>query len=422
MRSKVLVILLSLCLHVSGQGKKMSTDELMGLAQSNPDMISSIYRAYPTPSQAYTSAPSGYNPVFISHYGRHGSRFVTEDERYLWLIGYMEDKQLTDKGKALLERIRTAWGQAEGRGGDLTELGEQQHRDIATRMYAHFPSLFKGNTTLNAYSSTSRRCMMSMMAFCESLKEHNAQLIIKREASERNMRFISYTEPMKKAMQTELAQEGQSAYQQLRKASDKTAGFMKRIFQNPNGMEDVYKFMEQVYFLAQDMQDCGHPTEMLSFFTPEELYSIWEVKNCELYLQNGDSPLSHGIPALCSDSLISHIVYDADKAIREKRQGATLRFGHDTALLKLLTRMKVSECCPTTSNMNTLALAWQDFNIVPMAGNVQLVFYQNNEGHVMVRILLNENEVHLPIPSASPPYYDWEEVKQLWKTLPPPAL
>ena len=37
--------------------------------------MGSNYYAYPTPNAKYTKAPAGYKPFYLSHYGRHGSRF-----------------------------------------------------------------------------------------------------------------------------------------------------------------------------------------------------------------------------------------------------------------------------------------------------------------------------------------------------------
>lgn len=419
MRSKLIIICLLLMVgRANAQSIKTTLDEQMRLAHHNPEMVSCVYRAYPGPNTLqYTPAPKGYKPVFISHYGRHGSRFLTEDERYTWLLEQLEQHELTDIGKEVLEKTRIAWQQAKGRGGTLTALGEEQHREIANRMFHHFPSLFKGAMNIQAFSSTSGRCMMSMMAFCERLKECNPKLVIHRDVCEGNMRFIAYATPEQKALMSDTANTAYKAYFGLRDKLENTTPFLSRIFKDPKQIERPYHFMEQFYFLAQDMQDCGRPTELLSYFTTEELYNIWRIKNCQMYLSNCDSPLSGGAPAACADSLLSQIIVDADQALHNHRSGATLRFGHDTALLKLLARMRIHECCPSTTDMDNLANIWQDFNIVPMGANLQLIFYQNKQGHTLVRILLNENEVHLDLPTHDAPYYDWDKVKQYWKTL-----
>ncbi len=42
----------------------------------NIDLAASNYLAYPGPKYQLTPAPEGYEPYYISHYGRHGSRYL----------------------------------------------------------------------------------------------------------------------------------------------------------------------------------------------------------------------------------------------------------------------------------------------------------------------------------------------------------
>ena len=42
------------------------------------------YFPYPGPSQqVLTPAPAGYEPFYISHFGRHGSRYMEDNEYYV---------------------------------------------------------------------------------------------------------------------------------------------------------------------------------------------------------------------------------------------------------------------------------------------------------------------------------------------------
>ena len=41
-----------------------------------------VYYAYPDEVPALTPAPKGYKPVYVSHYGRHGSRYLISDNDY----------------------------------------------------------------------------------------------------------------------------------------------------------------------------------------------------------------------------------------------------------------------------------------------------------------------------------------------------
>ena len=53
-----------------------------------------VYYAYPGPSGIQTKAPKGYEPFYISHYGRHGSRWLIADEDYVRVMEVFEPRTL----------------------------------------------------------------------------------------------------------------------------------------------------------------------------------------------------------------------------------------------------------------------------------------------------------------------------------------
>ena len=47
-----------------------------------------------------------------------------------------------------------------------------------------------------------------------------------------------------------------------------------------------------------------------------------------------------------------------------------------------------------------------------MGTNLQMVFYQNRKGEVLVKILYNERETRIPaVPTFQGPYYRWDDLK-----------
>ena len=57
---------------------------------AKPELSANNYLAYPTPSGKLTPPPTGYIPVYISHYGRHGSRYLIHDYQYLRPLQILE--------------------------------------------------------------------------------------------------------------------------------------------------------------------------------------------------------------------------------------------------------------------------------------------------------------------------------------------
>ena len=132
---------------------------LVALCQTTPEEVfadlnkaGGVYYAYPVTESLNTPAPKGYEPFYISHYGRHGSRYLIGDNDYEWVLKLMrrahEAKALTPLGEDALKRIELVWLEAEGRGGDLSPLGVRQHRGIAERMITAYPQVFKGEPAI----------------------------------------------------------------------------------------------------------------------------------------------------------------------------------------------------------------------------------------------------------------------------------
>ena len=86
----------------------------LGLQAQSRREMGGIYYAYPVTDDAGTDssavkAPAGFSPYYISHYGRHGSRWMSRDERYLWIEKqFADDGNLTPLGlqiKGIVKRI-----------------------------------------------------------------------------------------------------------------------------------------------------------------------------------------------------------------------------------------------------------------------------------------------------------------------------
>ena len=144
-------------------------------------------------------APKGYEPFYISHYGRHGSRY----ESTLKNIDNVENiflkadslGVLTPKGREILAYIKEFSAYHKGCEGELTPLGVEQHKGIARRMYNRFKSVLTPGSLVESKSSVYNRCIMSMASFNESLKECQPKLQTKMETGERHALIVRPTTP-----------------------------------------------------------------------------------------------------------------------------------------------------------------------------------------------------------------------------------
>ena len=132
MRKIFIAMLLVLTMPAMAQRAKEEIKADRNLAASN-------YLAYPGPKQKLTKAPEGYTPYYISHYGRHGSRYLISPAQYSDAVNILAKAdslgKLSPRGHDVLDKVRILVAEAQGRLGELTPLGAEQHRGIAHRMY-----------------------------------------------------------------------------------------------------------------------------------------------------------------------------------------------------------------------------------------------------------------------------------------------
>ena len=350
-------------------------------AQTNEQM-GGVYYAYPVTETVLASAPEGYKPFYISHYGRHGSRWLTNDDRYIWVNKHFEDqKNLTKLGLDVRKRLDKIWKNAKGNGGQLTKLGGRQHRGIAKRMYQNFPQLFTAEAHLTAHSSTVSRCKTSMENFVAELKSQNPSILLDPITREEDMAWIAYTSPEQKALESR-------TLVPLKISPDR---FVKALFKDPSKVKDPTKLLMELHTIASDMQDVELDVSLYDLFTSEEMLAVYAKNNESMTIVHGDVIENEGIPARCAISLWQRIEADAETAIAYGGVGADLRFGHDSNLFRLMTLM----------GLDIQGKPMDD--LLPMAANLQIVFYRNTQGEVLVQLLRNERSMG---------FMTWKELKQ----------
>ena len=372
-RIKLLVLLLCLVLTV--------------FAQKSNEQMGGIYYAYPEYKAAkYTAVPEGFIPFYISHYGRHGSRWMTSDARYEWIISQFADKEnLTKLGKKAKKMMQIVWKQARGNGGKLSPIGVHQHEEIAKNMVLRFPELFSPGGRIEAFSSVSDRCVKSMQAFCSVLENRNVRKEkVEQHSDSADMAWIAY-----KSSELDAWQKMVNPQRHLGNER-----FISALFKDPTKVENAEKLMTELHAVASDMQDVGLKLNFYQFFTEAELRDIYEQNNERMWLCNGLAPDNYGVTQRSAVSLWHNIVAEVNHALQSELT-ATLRFGHDTPLYRLLALLGPDNLSDEQKD--------QMDQLIPMAANLQIVFYYNPDKaqkplkpqQVIVKFMLNEREIRL---------------------------
>jgi len=384
---------------------------------ANPDKVAGLYYLYPVSESANTNVPKGYEPFYISHYGRHGSRYLVGDNEYSIPHKIFSDADnagvLTEKGKSLNKRLAAIWEDARGRSGELTEIGVRQHHDIAQRMYRAFPAVFKGSPVISARSTTVMRCAHSMAAFCEGLKELNPKLKIRRESAPR---YMSYMANVCKRANEFTRSDGPSAKSviEFEAAMTKPERMLNELFSDSsyvNSRIDAKGLMRNLFRIAIDLPNSECGISIYDIFTIDELYDLWQAYNYRYYTHMSNPTSAAGAVLDNARPLLRNIIDSATAMIESGKNGADLRFGHDSCIVPLLGLMKVDGCYGSTDDPYKLHEVYADFKISPMAANLQIIFFRNKAGDIIVKLLLNERETAIPVKTDIAPFYKWDDVK-----------
>jgi hypothetical protein len=394
-----------------------SLDPAYLAVKAKPGRAGGTYHAYPYVAVGKTPVPAGYEAFYVSHYGRHGSRYLTRDDRYSRPLGFYRSQRyagnLTPLGEDFLRRLEILWTEVEGKGGQLSPVGARQHREIAGRLMARYPSLFTPGVVIEASSSTSGRCVASMDAFCDSLLSACPGLSLTRRSDEETMAVLVPKNPAIDSLDNEQSLWRTTVYKDFQAGHIHPERLLRSLLKDVSRVPDPMAAASDLYYLAMGMQDIPSAVDFDDLFTPEELYGALQCVDTRMYYVN----VAGTIGPYSVRPLLKDILDKANAAVSGTSPAtATLRFGHDSILIRLLSLLGVKECAARAADIDGYADAWSGWQVSPMAANLQLVFHRDRRGHVLVKLLLNEQETSIPALGEGP-YYDWDAFRTYAETL-----
>lgn len=385
------------------------------------DKSGGVYYAYPVTESSNTPVPAGYEPFYISHFSRHGSRYLISDEDLDRVVEVFDKAHaagaLTPLGEEVRSKLLSFQVEMKGRGGELTPLGERQHRAIAGRMYEANPGVFTDDAVITAVSTPVMRCAYSMMAFTEALKERNPRLSIPRESSNRHLAYLNYHSPESNEFNSESNKALKQPLRDIKAKMTRPDRLMGTLFSDKEYLKkqvDAPELMWGLYWTASDLQNTEQGTSLYDIFTPQELFDLWQVPNYDFYIHNTSYPKSRGLHVDNANRLLTNIIDMAQDYVSNNRKGATLRFAHDGNLIPLAARMMIEDTYGMENRPDSLYKSWANFKVSPMAGNIQIILYRNPSdanAPVIVKVMLNEREVRVPAPTDMFPFYRWDDLK-----------
>ena len=411
--SAVLCLIIIPFLSASAQQTRTEIAKDQRLAAAN-------YRDYPTPTKALTPAPAGYQPFYISHYGRHGSRWLIGpnafDKPYAALTKADSLGKLTPRGREVLASVKAMRDNGRSREGELTPLGAEQHRAIAKRMYERFPQVFAGKTHVDARSTVVIRCILSMENELLQLAALNPQLTFTHDASYHDMYFMNDQEsPFNKLRNTQAVKDSLKAFNErhndfthmLRTVFNDTA------YANRMAKTDLAFRLWNMCIDLDNTELRHHFKPLYDLFSPDETYNAWLQNNAYWYCASGPNKITNGAGMYMQANLLRRFLADADSCVQLQHPGAQLRFAHESTVLPFVCLLNINGFGNPRSGLDNLDKeGWASYRVFPMACNVQFIFYRSaKHNDILVKILLNEEEATLPVKTDCAPYYHWNDVR-----------
>ncbi len=367
-------------------------------------------------TEPLTPAPRGYKPFYITGYARHGSRYYWNERLYKQLDTLLkaahEKQLLTSEGEAFYGRFLDAKQELMTGISELTELGWQQHQQIARTLYERFPEVFwKGGNVL-AISSLSGRCVLSMSAFCQELVQCNPKIEIREQSSRFTLDGVVPGDRQNPAYRT--WPKANPRYEKNLDAFPRDTTLrhkvLTRVFKSTEGLPgNLRQISDNLVSLYTSLPSINHEGMLGDIITDEDIVRNWESANLDSYSWVFRDQYQT-IP------ILRDILTKADAVLDGTSDRiADFRFGHDSYIGPLTVLMGLDGADLDPEDPFAVKDCYQDWKTCK-ASNIQLVFYRSKRATdgILVKCLLNGFEVTLPVKTYSFPYYQWADVRAFY--------
>lgn len=428
------LVILTVAVGVQPADARRKAQKVQPRTVASADVMPDRYQAgsqqfaYPVPAYytpMLTPAPAGYEPFHIESYARHGSRWLIGKDVYSRPAKKLARADslgaLTADGRRLMATLQAIDKAYQGHDGELTPLGARQHRGIARRMAANFPTLFTDSTCIDAKSTKVIRCILSMANEVAELEEHHPGMRVTMDASQTTQDILAPngTDPVA----SKARKEAMPLRDSLKNHIVDRSAFLAKVYKDPKYAVDSLEgnsVFDDAADIAVNSQSHDGLYDIYEYFTDDELAAVWQVRNLFWYLYGGNTSLTRNLTPYMEMPLVREIIAAADTAVVAVNPSLNMRFGHDSIVLPLTVFLELDSAGYDTDDIHTLAAHWRDYEITPMASNIQFVFYRPvggkaaNADDVLVKVLLNEKEVRLPVAAVSGPYCRWSDLRRYY--------
>ncbi len=372
---------------------------------------------YPIVKDSFVFFQDSMVPFYVNHLGRHGARFPTSGKALNRVKEILElaqrENRLTSGGVTLLSTIQNLSETFDGQWGKLSVVGEEEQRGIARRMIERYPQLFSDSVKVQAIATYVPRCIHSMDAFLACMVEFNSSLHIQRNEGKQYNDILRFFDLNQSYVDYKENGDWRPIYETFVRRKISSASVMENFFLE-SGQEtdkEAEEFVMALFSIAAILPDTGTPINLDGLFTIGEWDNYWQTQNLRQYMSKSSSSIGRMLPVAIAWPLLSEFIHSADEVIKGKSDTrANFRFAHAETVIPFVALMGIEGTDVKVVVPDSVSKYWKDYEIAPMAANVQWIFYHDKAREIWVSFLLNEKEMTLPVSTSRFPYYRWETV------------
>lgn len=343
--------------------------------------------------EAY-QVPDSLEVVYIDHVGRHGARFLSKASYTRDMLKFLDDAgPLTAAGvrlRALCHRLDSVTA---GRYGALDSIGMVEQTGIGDRMSRRGAEALRQLDSVTAIASYVPRCVMSMDMCSHAVIWNHPKTEMGQGSGPRYNTLVRFFDTDSAYLAYDRSNEWKRVWEAY-DAKVSPVDAVRRLIPNCNAVSDkkLRKMARVMYKIVAGANAVFGSVDWQAFYTPDEYRRAWQSENLRHYLTYSANGLSL-TPSRMSRHLVADIAASLEHASRPGYDGPamTLRFGHAETLMPLLSQLAVPGCRYVTTDWSGVAGRWRDYEVVPMAANLQLLLLRSKgTDRLYVQTLHNE--------------------------------
>lgn len=378
--------------------------------------------------------PKGYEPFYINHISRHGSRHLSSSKYdksvYELLVLAENEGKLTSKGKKLKEKVAKILEIEKGNYGLLTPVGVKEQKGIAKRMYKENKEVF--GREVDAVATYVTRAQQSRDAFLKELSKYTPDTKFKVSTNGKDDIELRFFDISPAYLEYEEKEPWKAEYKKYAKTKNYTDRILKQFFTEDfiaklgsgeiqlkseegkvilKSADDAVSNLYDLYVLQADI---GKDLGIGKYFTSEELKWYDELDNIKTFYEKGPGMTGENIATDIATPLLKDFIETSDSAIANQNISANLRFAHAETIIPFISIMEIEGMSEKQDDMSKVYQTWNGSEVSCMAANVQWIFYKNEAGDILVKILHNEEPVSIPVKTDIAPFYRWNDVRDFY--------